>query len=265
MNVKNLHNKPSMRENIKTPQTSSPLAVDATPNTAPNTPQESVMNDAMQQNINSSMTSRVIKKQLFSKASFCTHDESSTSHTPSAPYFSLSDLKEILSRLDQMQHEIESCNNKTHTMYLRLVDWLNRMKDKIDQSHKTQQEWKSSIEDMLSQWKKQFLTFKSQASNTENQRRMSDLMHRHSQFIQGYGKSLDTLKKAISRNEYHIAGLMGDVKTFRLELDFIKNNIASKNSNRTHKASGYPVFSSEDFHSLEDEARSKVDPAPSML
>lgn len=138
---------------------------------------------------------------------------------------SLKDWKEVISRLNQTQLQVESCHEKINTMYSRLVGWLTRITKKIDDVSEARQKLESSTYDLFQQWEKKVLDWVKPEQRREDQRHVTDLMHRHSQFIQGYGQNLETLKKSMSKNEYHISQLLSEIRNFRLEMDLVKRRM----------------------------------------
>ncbi len=182
--------------------------------------------------------SREIKEHLFNNTN---------EPDPSSQWVKLStkDWKEVLSRIDQIQSQVESCSEKIHVMYSRLVDWLSRIKEKVDHVSKAHQKLESSTQQILNQWEQKIMHILQPQQKREDQRRMADLMHRHSQFMQSYDGQLDLLKKSISRNEYHITQMLEEMKSLQFEMNFVKNKSPSKQS--SEKISSPP---SSDANSL---------------
>ncbi len=161
---------------------------------------------------------RKIKSQLFENAA-------ERESTQQKVQLSLKDWKEVISRLNQTQLQVESCHEKINTMYSRLVGWLTRITTKIDEVSQARQKLESATHNLFQQWEKKVLGWVKPEQRQEDQRHVVDLMHRHSQFIQGYGQNLDTLKKSMSRNEYHISQLLSEIRNFRLEMDLVKRQV----------------------------------------
>ena len=161
---------------------------------------------------------RKIKSQLFENAA-------ERESTQQKVQLSLKDWKEVISRLNQTQLQVESCHEKINTMYSRLVGWLTRITTKIDEVSQARQKLESATHNLFQQWEKKVLDWVKPEQRQEDQRHVVDLMHRHSQFIQGYGQNLDTLKKSMSRNEYHISQLLSEIRNFRLEMDLVKRQV----------------------------------------
>ena len=162
---------------------------------------------------------RKIKPQLF--------EESPPPGLDKSVRLSLSDWKEVLSRLDQMGAQTAAAQDKINALHTRLINWLIRMKDKIDTLSQENKQLKDNLQTALKQWEQESKRL-NPASRKEDQRRTADLMHRHTQFMQGYGSELTALKKSSARNEYHITRLLGELQAVQMEMSLMKRRASAK-------------------------------------
>ena len=168
---------------------------------------------------------RKIVGKLFEK-----HPDSSEEEK--SQFVSLKDWKDLVSRLDRTQTQVELCNEKMRLTYSKVMQWLSRVREKMDTVSKSQKEMDVMTKEMFEQWEKKMLDWVQPEQRKEDQRRVMDLMHRHSQFIQSYTKQLDAVKKSVSKNEYQVYQLLEQMRTVRVEMDLInrdqqKNNDSS--------------------------------------
>ena len=76
-------------------------------------------------------------------------------------------------------------------------------------------------------WEEKILNWVQPEQRKEDQRKVMDLMSRHSQFIQSYDKQIDSVKKALSKNEYQLYQLLEQIKTVRVEMDMLNRHQSS--------------------------------------
>lgn len=139
-------------------------------------------------------------------------------------FVSLKDWKILVSRLDRTQSQVESCNEKMDIMYSKVMQWLRRVREKIDAVSKNQEEMNSITTKMFKDWEQKLLDWVQPEQRKEDQKRVMSLMQRHSQFIQSYNKQIDTVKNAVSKNEYQVYQLLEQMRTIRVEMDLISRN-----------------------------------------
>ncbi len=138
-------------------------------------------------------------------------------------FVSVKDWKTLISRLDRIQAQVESCNEKADVLYSRVMKWLGRMKEKLSTVSKTQQELDSTTKQAFKQWEEKILNWVQPDQRKEDQRKIMDLMHHHSQFIQSYDQQMDSVKKALSKNEYQLYQLLEQMRTVRVEIDLMNH------------------------------------------
>ena len=177
---------------------------------------------------------RKIIDQLFPKQDDLSKKEESK-------FVSLKDWKILVSRLDRMQAQVESCNEKMGVMYSKVMQWLSRVREKLDAVSKNQNEMDSRTKQMFKDWKKKLFDWVQPEQRKEDQKRVMDLMQRHSQFIQSYSKQIDEVKNAVSKNEYQVYQLLEQMRTIRVEMDLINRSqqMTGKNSSSSNTESLY--------------------------
>ena len=136
-------------------------------------------------------------------------------------YVSLKDWKTLVSRLDRTQAQVDSCNEKMDFIYSKVMKWLSRIREKLSTISETQKELDSSTKQTFKKWEEKILSWVQPEQRKEDQRKVMDLMHRNSQFIQSYDKQMDSIKKTLSKNEYQLYQLLEQMRTVRVEMDLI--------------------------------------------
>ena len=160
---------------------------------------------------------RKIIDQLFQNQGDASKEEGNT-------FVSLKDWKILVSRMDHTQTQVESCNEKMNLMYSKVMQWLSRIREKLDAVSKTQKEMDSETKQMFQQWEEKILNWVQPEKRKEDQMRIMNLMQRHSQFIQSYDKQIDSVKSALSKSEYQVYQLLEQIRTIRVEMDLINRN-----------------------------------------
>lgn len=159
-------------------------------------------------------------------------------------FVSLKDWKVLISRLDCTQVQVESCNEKMRLMHSKVMQWLSRVREKLDAVSKNQEEMDSMTKEMFRQWEEKLLNWVQPEQRKEDQKRVMDLMQRHSQFIQSYSKQIDAVKNVVSKNEYQLFQLLEQMRTVRVEIDLINRN---QQINRNNSSSNPGLYSSAEF------------------
>ena len=145
----------------------------------------------------------------------------SDSEQKEAMFVSMKDWKTLMSRVDSTQAQVSACDEKVNFMYGKVMKWLGQIREKLSAVSKMQAEADASLKQNFRAWEKRVLDWVQPHQRKEDQRKVMDLMHRHSQFIQSYDKQVDTVKKALSKNEYEIYRALEQMRTMRVELDLI--------------------------------------------
>lgn len=186
---------------------------------------------------------RQIKTNLFK--------QSTPQETPSQTQLSTKDWKNIHTRLNHNQQQLETCQETMNSMYSKLMNYFSRMTKKIDEATQNKQKLEAETQKLIQKMEKKLSNWYQPEQRAEEQRHITSLMHRHNQFIQSYEKNLEALKKAVSRNEYQISELISEIRNFRLELDLMKRkhqttstmhnpSLSEKIFNRDHELSDLP-------------------------
>ena len=155
---------------------------------------------------------RKIVDKLFKKA-----EESSTEKPDH--FISLEDWKNVVSRLDRTQIQVETCQEKMNLMYSKVMQWLNCIREKLETVSKTQKEMDSETKKTFKLLEEKVLNWVQPDKRKEEQRRVMDLMQRHSQFIQSYDKQVNSIKGTLSKNEYQIYQLLEQIRVMRIEMN----------------------------------------------
>ena len=175
------------------------------------------------------MARKIIDK-LFEKA-----EESSIGKKD--PVISLEDWKNVVSRLDRTQIQVEACQEKMNLMYSKVMQWLNRIREKLETVSKTQKEMDLETKKTFKLLEEKVLHWVQPDKRKEEQRRVMDLMQRHSQFIQSYDKQIHSIKGALSKNEYQIYQLLEQIRVMRIEM-----NLMNQQQNTPSPGKRYPDF-----------------------
>ena len=155
------------------------------------------------------MVARKIIDQLFQKQNV---------EKEATEFVTLKDWKVLISRLDQTQAQVETCSEKVATMYSKVMQWLSKVRGRLDQVSQNQEQLQKETKEMFEEWKAKW---GQPEERKEDQRRMMDLMQRHTQFLQSYNKEIDAVKKSVSKNEYQVYQLLEQMRTVSVELDLI--------------------------------------------
>lgn len=147
--------------------------------------------------------------------------QSQKAHFPEEQFVSMKDWKDLVSRLDQIQMQVESGQEKMNSMYSKITQWLNRTREKIEAVSKAQREMDAESKDMFKKWEEKLLNLVQPEQRKDDQKRIMSLMRSHSQFIQSYSKQIDTVKNAVSKNEYQVYQLLEQMRGIRVEMGLI--------------------------------------------
>ncbi len=139
-------------------------------------------------------------------------------------FVSLKEWKTLVSRLDRTQAQVETCNEKMSVMYSKVMQWLSRVREKLDAVSKNQKEMDSTTKQMFKDWEEKLFNLVQPEQRKEDQKRVMDLMQRHSQFIQSYSQQIDAVKNAVSKNEYQVYQLLEQMRTMRIEMELINRS-----------------------------------------
>ncbi len=164
---------------------------------------------------------RKIIDQLFKEPGGLSSESKQQEATEEAMFVSMKDWKILMSRLDNTQAQVSSCDEKVNFMYSKVMKWLGQVREKLSAVSKMQAEADSHLKQNFKAWEKRVLDWVQPHQRKEDQRKVMDLMHRHSQFIQSYDKQVDAVKKALSKNEYEIYRVLEQMRTLRVEMDLI--------------------------------------------
>ena len=134
---------------------------------------------------------------------------------------SLKDWQELLLRVDQMQLKLESSNEKVNMLYSKIMGWLGQVREKWSTVSKAQKDMELAMKDLRVEWERKWKQELEPDRRKADQKRMMSLLQTHSQFMQSYDKHLDSLKSALSKNEYQLYQVKEWVRTLRVELDLI--------------------------------------------
>lgn len=159
------------------------------------------------------MARKIIDK-LFEK-------EKESSIGKKGPIISLEDWKNVVSRLDRTQIQVEACQEKMNLMYSKVMQWLNRIREKLEVVSKTQKEMDLETKKTFQGLEEKVLNWVQPDKRKEEQRRVMDLMQRHSQFIQSYDKQINSIKGSLSKNEYQIYQLLEQIRVMRIEMNLM--------------------------------------------
>ncbi len=140
---------------------------------------------------------------------------------PEDQFVSMKDWKELVSRLDHIQVQTESNQEKMNLLYSKVTQWLNRAREKIDAVSKAQREMDLTVKDMFKTWEEKLLNWVQPEQRKEDQKRIMSLMSRHSQFIQSYNQQIDAVKNALSKNEYQVYQLLEQMRSIRAEMGLL--------------------------------------------
>lgn len=143
-------------------------------------------------------------------------------------FVSMKDWKAMVSRLESVQAQVGSCNEKISFMYSKVMRWLNQVREKTDKISKIQKEMDSATKNMFKEWEKKLVNFVQPEQRKEDQKRVMDLMRRHSQFIQSYSKQINSIQSALSKNEYQVYQLLEQMRSVRVEIDLINREKRTK-------------------------------------
>lgn len=171
---------------------------------------------------------RKIVDKLFEKV-----EESSTEKNDH--FISLEDWKNVVSRLDRTQIQVEACQEKMNLMYSKVMQWLNLIREKLETVSKTQKEMDLETKNTFKLLEEKVLNWVQPDKRKEEQRRVMGLMQRHSQFIQSYDKQVHSIKGALSKNEYQIYQLLEQIRVMRIEMNLMnqpQNTPSSPNKKR---------------------------------
>ena len=94
------------------------------------------------------------------------------------------------------------------------MQWLNRIREKLETVSKTQKEMDLETKKTFKLLEEKVLNWVQPDKRKEEQRRVMGLMQRHSQFIQSYDKQIHSVKGALSKNEYQILSVVGTNKSY---------------------------------------------------
>ena len=145
-------------------------------------------------------------------------------------FVSIKDWKALVSRLDHTQAQVHSCNEKMSLMYSKVMYWLSCVRKKLEVVSKTQEETDVETKKLFKQLEEKVMNWVQPEQRKEDQRRVMDLMQRHSQFIQSYDKQIDSVKKTLSKNEYQLYQLLEQIRTLRVEMDILNRHQTSASS-----------------------------------
>ncbi len=157
---------------------------------------------------------RKIMDQLFRK-----NASKKNLKAPEQISISLEDWRDFLSRIDRIQSQLDSCNEKTDFLYAKVLNWLTLMRKKLNAMSKNQKELESATHHTLQQMEQKIQHWLEPEKTKQTQKNTMELMHRHSQFIRSYDKNLHSLSKCMSKNEYQIYQLSAQVRAMQIELD----------------------------------------------
>ena len=161
--------------------------------------------------------SRKIIDKLFPVSKDSSQEEENT-------FVSIKEWKILVSRLDLMQSQVRSGNEKMNLMYSKMMYWLNCVRKKLEAVSKTQKETDLETKKLLKTWTEKIQDLVQPEKRKEDQRKVMDLMQRHSQFIQSYDKQIGVVKKALSKNEYQLYQLLEQIRTLRVEMDILNRH-----------------------------------------
>jgi len=136
-------------------------------------------------------------------------------------YISMKDWKYLLSRLEHTENQIDTYNKKVDSMYSKIMQWMERMREKIDSLSKSQKKLNATSNKMFQEWEQKILSWIQPEQRKEDQRKVMDLMQRHSQFIMSYDKELNQVKKTLSKNDYQIYQMLEQIRSIRIEMDIV--------------------------------------------
>ena len=139
-------------------------------------------------------------------------------------FVSLKEWKILVSRLDHTQAQIDTCSEKVNVMYSKVMQWFSRVRERLDAVSKNQKEMDLVTKQMFKEWEEKLLNLVQPEQRKEDQKRVMDLMQRHSQFIQSYSQQIDAVKKAVSKNEYQVYQLLEQMRTIRVEMELINRS-----------------------------------------
>ncbi len=160
-------------------------------------------------------------------------------------YVSFKDWKDLVSRLDRTQVQVEACNEKMDLIYSKVMKWLGRTREKLSSLSETQKELDSTTKQTFKKWEEKILSWVQPEMRKEDQRRVMDLMRRNSQFVQSYGKEMDSLKKALSKNEYQLYQLLEQMRTVRIEMDLVNRQQTTSQTRPTSSHLKESAYSAE--------------------
>ena len=134
---------------------------------------------------------------------------------------SLEDWKAVVSRLDHTQIQVRSCQEKMNLMYSKVMKWLGCIRERLENVSKTQKEMDLETKKTFKLLEEKVVNWVQPDKKKEEQRRVMDLMQRHSQFIQSYDKQINSIKGALSKNEYQIYQLLEQIRVLRIEMNLM--------------------------------------------
>ena len=147
---------------------------------------------------------------------------------------SLKDWKDLTSRMDQMQRQIQFCGERTDTLYSKVINWMSHIKDKVEIVSQTHQKLSVATQQLEETFQKQ----KQETSvhiQSEHKKTMSALQ-KYSQFIKNYEESLNNLKHSLSKNKHQMLQLLGEINLLHMEMgdkvEYKKDSV-SKSQERT--------------------------------
>ena len=141
--------------------------------------------------------------------------------TSSPKTLSLKDWQELLSRVDQIQLKLESSNEKVNMLYSKIMGWLGQVREKWSTVSKAQKDMELAMKDLRVEWERKWKQELEPDRRKADQKRIMSLLQTHSQFMQSYDKHLESLKSALSKNEYQLYQVKEWIRTLRVELDLI--------------------------------------------
>ena len=166
-------------------------------------------------------------------------------------YISLKDWKALMSRLDRTEGQVKACNEKLDLIYSKVMKWLSRIREKLSSLSETQKDLDSTTKQVFKEWEEKILSWVQPEQRKEDHRKFMDLMDRNSQFIQSYGKEVDSIKKALSKNEYQLYQLLEQMRTVRIEMDLINRHQQTQEHRLTAKPPHTPSPIEESAYSTE--------------
>lgn len=153
---------------------------------------------------------REIIHQLFEKSS------SNKESTDKDFKCSLKDWKNMVSRMDQMQRQIQFYGERTDTVYSKVITWMNRIKDKVENLSKAHQKVSIATQQLED-------TFQRQRQETSEHiqskhKKTMDMLQNNSQFIKNYEENLNNVKHSLSQSKHQMLQLLSEINLLHMEI-----------------------------------------------